>query len=161
MSSKDDIAIWDFYKDEHIVREINSVQLNLDIGNIVDDICELIQIHVGDLTTCKDVLKGLKLNIKNLYYSEEDKKEIFSKVKDKDGKDMNLMISFYKEIKEESFECRLFCREAYKIYRLNIDILMTQAGNMQATRKVNQVVNRQVSGFFAQMCPSPNNSKAI
>lgn len=152
MNSEQQPAIWDFYKDEHIVREINSMQMNVDIGNIVDDICEVIQLHLGELTKFENILKGIKLDIKNLYYSEDDKKEIFSKVKDVDGKELNVMISFHKEIKEESFGCKLFCMEAYKIYKIDIEMLFTKAGNREAMKKVDSFVDRKVNNFFAQLC---------
>jgi len=149
--------VWDFYKDETITREINSNNINVDIDNIVDDICEVIQLHLGDLSKFKKILDGVKLNIKNLCYSEKNKKEVFEKIKDENEKDTNIIFVFVKETNDISYLCDFFCNISHKEYKINIKLLITKAGNKLAEIKTNEFINKRVHSIFSGFCSSSKN----
>ena len=145
-NSSNEIGIWDFYKDETIVREIMSHNMNIDIGEILKDINDIIEIHLGQIPDMGNLIKELKLSIKNLYMSENTKKEIYQKI-NHENKVTNIIFVMEKVEKIENCFCNFlsyleYCNNSCKI---SIRLTISRPSNFIATMKCDNLMAYKIN----------------
>lgn len=150
ITDEDSIGIWDFFKNYKITREIFSNSLEIDVNELIKDINEIIKLHLGNLSnidTVTDFIQELKINIKNLYMSEETSREIYEKIIDEDSdKITNIMFYMNKKEKTNICQCNLFnLFNDCKSYIISIRLVISRPSNKIAIGKCNKVMNFNIT----------------
>jgi hypothetical protein len=144
-NSCNEIGTWDFYKDETISREIVAYNMEIDIGEMIKDINEIIEMHIGQFTNMSKLIKELKLSIKNLYMSENNKKEIYQKVHDENGI-IHIMFVMEKHENTENCICNFMsCLEYCKSCKIDIRLTISRPTNNIAQMKCNNLMNYKIN----------------
>jgi hypothetical protein len=140
-----DIGLWDFYKDEIIEKTIMYCNADINIGELIEDVNEFIELHLGKLPSLEKLSKELKLSIKNLYVNEKSKKKIFEKIKNENNEEINLMFAMEKVNKNGDCFCNIFnIIDAYNCCTIKIRITISKPSNLIATNICNNFMDKKI-----------------
>ena len=84
--------LWDFMDSKELKKEITSLDVNMDISKLIDDVNQLLIITAGNIVALPSFLKGLNVSLK--YYWENESSTNSSFYKTKDDKDEPVYIKF-------------------------------------------------------------------
>lgn len=158
-NSNNDIGIWDFYKDEQICREIMSNNMEMNIGELINDVNEIIELHIGKLPNIEKLSKELHLSIKNLYMSERSKKEMYEKIKDDNGV-TNIRFFMEKVEKDATCICNFFnCLEDCKSSVINIRFTISRPFNIIAQMQCNNLMNYKINKIMVSAITTESSLK--
>jgi hypothetical protein len=90
--SEQNKPLWEFMDSKELKKEISSLDVNVDISKLIDDVNQLLIITAGNLIALPSFLKGLNVSLK--YYWENESSTNSSFYKTKDDKDETVYIKF-------------------------------------------------------------------
>jgi hypothetical protein len=139
------IGLWDFYEDEIIEKKIMYCNADVDICKLIEDVNEILEIHLGKLPSLEKLSTQLKISIKNLYGNEKNKKKIFEKLKNEKNEEINLVFAMEKVNNYGDFFCNIFnCNNTFNCCTLKIRITISKPSNLIATNICNDFMDKKI-----------------
>ena len=105
-------AILPYYHPENsLIKEITSIDINVDISKLIDDVNQLLIITAGNLLSLPSFLKGLNVSLKYYWENESATNSSFYKTKDEKDEPVYIKFEYNKQITKK--------RGALGFFRMN------------------------------------------
>lgn len=134
-SDTKNIGLWNLYEDDIIYKTIMSCNAEMDILEIIQDVNEFIQLHLGKLESLEKLSKNLKMSINHLYRSQQTEKTIYEKIRNEKNEEINLMVIMKKVDNQSDCLCNMFSIvEAFKCSVIKIRVTLSRPSKSNCSR---------------------------
>jgi len=99
---------WEFMDSKELQKEIDNVDVNVDISKLIDDVNNMLLISAGNLLSLPFLLKGLNLSLQYYWSNENSTNSSFHKTKDENGETVYIKFEYKKTITEKKGGIGLF-----------------------------------------------------
>ena len=100
--------LWDFMDSKELQKEITSVDVNVDITKLIDDVNQLLIITAGNLVALPSFLKGLNVSLKYYWDNETSTNSSFYRTNDDNGEPVYIKFEYNKKIIKKNGGLGLF-----------------------------------------------------
>ncbi len=142
--NSDLIPLWGFGNTfNEFEREINSVDIKVDIKELISDISKVIALSIGNMAVLPDLIAGLDANL-NLVWSNSKCKNYYThNVKDENGNNRYIRFDFIKISGESSMFWGLIrTKGSFKKEFLYVSYLLLNPLNQAAISEVTDIMNK-------------------
>jgi hypothetical protein len=137
--------LWEFMDSKELKKEITSLDINVDISKLIDDVNQLLIITAGNLITLPSFLKGLNVSLKYYWENETATNSSFYKTKDEKGEPVYIKFEYNKQITKKNGALGFFRMNgnSNKEY-LNIVYFIAKPKNEAAEKKCSDLMNTTI-----------------
>jgi hypothetical protein len=94
--------LWEFMDSKELKKEITSIDINVDISKLIDDVNQLLIITAGNLLSLPSFLKGLNVSLKYYWNNESATNSSFYKTKDDKEEPVYIKFEYNKQISKKN-----------------------------------------------------------
>jgi len=140
---------WGPNKFDELEREITSVDINIDIKQLVENIANCIQVAAGNMASIPSLVNGLDMSLRLCMSNSRTRSYMTDLLKDdKTGNDVYVRIDYRKVEKEKDADVGLFSFSANKKKEtLYISYLVLKPLNQAAVSRCTEIVNSDFEGI--------------
>ncbi len=148
--NSDLIPLWGFGNTfNEFEREINSVDIKVDIKELISDISKVIAVSIGNMGALPSLIAGLDANL-NLVWSNSKSKNYYTQnIKDENGNNRYIRFDFVKVSGESSINWGLIrTKGSTKKEFLYVSYLMLNPLNQSALTEVTNIMNKDFKSIL-------------
>jgi hypothetical protein len=141
--------LWEFMDSKELQKEINSIDINVNINDLINDVSLLLASTAGNLLSLPSFLKGLNVSLKYYWDNETATNSSFYKTKDDKDETIYIKFEYNKKIvnKNGSFGIFRMKGSSNKEY-LNIIYFIAKPKNEAAEKICTNLMNKTIQSII-------------